>query len=801
MNNAILESIDAKLEALDLEEGVKATVKDQVLRKMLSSGVIDPYFKLDRTGDFWVEWSYKDADGQATYGVSAHKTPGERKIAIKRLRKNPNVDYDSIKEKARPDMSAQGVNVPTTFLVELLKEMEKPVTITEADGTTREVKIPQGAIDLVNDVLKRSLPEQGLIQGHQERAGYAGYETEALLTFEQSYPAMINSLANLKYELDFTLAANEIKEEAASGANANDRLVQDIKTALVGNKEETKRQPGKLPSYLEFVKNPNLPDWARKARSLSFIYTLGFNISSAAVNMSTLPMIVGPLLSGKFGGAKATSAMGRAMKMYTQSFGEVTREGITKEGALGEVKELGGFSYTNKEGGPLGPLIERLKAIGLDTRTIASENADYENPSTPFLNKLSYISGFVFNHSERAIRQVTAASSYILEVEKAYADANKGKPAKKIDEMSEAEIELFGEPAAKVATEFMEYANSSALLATAPRWAQTGPGAIIYQFKRFPAQILYIQMSMLKALQRQARGAKRTPEQIEEDRALRSAFVYMTATGGALVGVKGIPFYGLVAAIADMFLDEDEDDTNTIVAKTVGDGFYYGAVAKYFGTDVTDRVALTNLMIRDKGNYRPENNTEYLLESYGGPTVGIFMRLAENSGRLFDDDPKNDARAIEGLLPTAFGNLKKSLRYTAEGYETTRGDAIVGDVTVGDAIRQTMGFAPAKFRAAQDKLARDRRVTNGVKAMRTGLLDRFAFAHNNGDEAAKQEVLEEIRAFNQKHGNVAISGDNIRQSIKTRARGSAVAEQLGGNVAERRFIRALRESRKEYEEL
>jgi hypothetical protein len=801
MNEAILESIDAKLEALDLEEGVKATVKDQVLRKMLSSGVIDPYFKLDRTGDFWVEWSYKDADGQATYGVSAHKTPGERAIAIKRLRENPNVINSTINEKPRPDMSAQGVNVPTTFLVELLKEMEKPVTITEADGTTREVKIPQEAVALVNDVLLRSLPEQGLIQGHRERAGYAGYETEALLTFERSYPAMINSLANLKYEVEFTKVANEIKEEAASGANANDRLVQDITTALVGNKAETDRQPGKLPSYLEFVKNPNLPDWARKARSLSFIYTLGFNISSAAVNMSTLPMIVGPLLSGKFGGAKATSAMGRAMKMYTQSFGEVTREGITKEGELGEVKELGGFSYTNKKGGPLGPLIERLKAIGLDTRTIASENADYENPAAPFLNKLAYISGFVFNHSERAIRQVTAASSYILEVEKAYADANKGKPAKKIDEMSEAEIERFGEPAAKVATEFMEYANSSALLATAPRWAQTGPGAIIYQFKRFPAQILYIQMSMLNALQRQARGAKRTPEQIEEDRALRSAFVYMTATGGALVGVKGIPFYGLVAAIADMFLDEDEDDTNTIVAKTVGDGLYYGAVAKYFGTDVTDRVALTNLMIRDKGNYRPENNTEYLLESYGGPTVGIFMRLAENSGRIFDDDPKNDARAIEGLLPTAFGNLKKSLRYTAEGYETTRGDAIVGDVTVGDAIRQTMGFAPAKFRAAQDKLARDRRVTSGVKAMRTGLLDRFAFAHSNGDEAAKQEVLKDVKAFNKKHGNVAISGDNIRQSIATRARGSAIAEQLGGNVAERRFIRALRESRKEYEEL
>ena len=207
---------------------------------------VDPYFKLDRTGDFWVEFTYKDPDGQVKYGVSAHKTPGARNIAIKRLKENTNVDSNSINEKPRPDITAQGVNVPTGFLVELLKEMEKPVTITEADGTTREVKIPQGAIDLVDDVLKRSLPEQGLIQGHKERKGYAGYETNALKTFEDSFPLMINSLANLSFDLKLTEAANEVKEEAAAGANANDRLVQDIAVALVGNKAETDRQPGKL---------------------------------------------------------------------------------------------------------------------------------------------------------------------------------------------------------------------------------------------------------------------------------------------------------------------------------------------------------------------------------------------------------------------------------------------------------------------------------------------------------------------------------------------------------------------------
>ena len=800
MNAKIIQAIDEKLSKLELDKNVKAVVKEEVFRKMLTSGVIDPYFPLDRSGNFWVEYDYKDADGQVKYGVSAHKTAGARNVAIARLRERTDVVRESIKPKPRPDLMAKDSVVPTTFLVQLLDELKKPVTITDKDGTERKVKVPQEALDFVSDVLVKSLPEQNLLQGHMERQGIAGYETDAMKTFEETFPAMINSFANLTFDVDFTRVAKKLKEEAASGENANNRLVKDISIAMVGSKAETDGQAGKLSSYLEFVRNPNLPNWARILRSSSFVYTLGFNVSSAAVNMSTLPMIVGPLLSGKFGGAKATSAMARAMNLYMQSFGEVTREGITKEGTTGDIQELGGFSYTNKEGGPLGPLKARLVSMGLDTRTISSENADYENPAAPLLNKIAYVSSFIFNHSERAIRQVTAASSYILEVEKAYAEANKGKPAKKIDKMSEAEITQFGEAAAIVATDFMEYANSSALLATAPRWAQTGPGAIIYQFKRFPAQILYVQMSMLNAIQRQARGVKRTPEQIEDDRALRNAFIYMTATGGALVGVKGIPFYGLVAMIADMFLGEDEDDTNTIVAKTISDKYYYGAVAKYFGTDVTDRVALTNLMIRDKGNYRPQNDTEHLLESYGGPSIGISLRLWETFGRLTDDNPQNDQRAWEAALPTAFANMKKALRYSVDGYETTRGVPIIGDVTIGDAIRQAVGFAPSKFRAAQDKLARDRRVTNGIKDMRTGLLDRFAFAHNNGDEAGKQDVVKEIQEFNKKHGNVAILGSNLVQSIKTRARGSAIGERLGGNVAERRFIRSIQESRLQYGE-
>jgi predicted nuclease with TOPRIM domain len=89
MNEEILESIDAKLDDLNLESAVKETVKEKAFRKILNSGVIDPYFKLDRTGDYWVEFKYKTPVEGTDYGVSAHVTPGARKIAIRNLRNNP----------------------------------------------------------------------------------------------------------------------------------------------------------------------------------------------------------------------------------------------------------------------------------------------------------------------------------------------------------------------------------------------------------------------------------------------------------------------------------------------------------------------------------------------------------------------------------------------------------------------------------------------------------------------------------------------------------------------------------------
>ena len=803
LNKKIMKALDARLDSLEVDPKLRSTIRDRIFSEILSSGVIEPYFKLDRKGEYWLAWTQKKPGGGVERVVSAFETTGDRNVVRNRLEDDADVDATSIEDREPTDIKSTDYDrISTGLMVKLLAELKKPVKVKERDANgkivvdangkpvTKEAKVSSDVIEHVSEILFSTLPEQGLLKSHKHRENIAGFEANPLKVFRDNYPGMANGYANILFDTKLEQVANAMREELSSPKNKGNAFVKDLVIAMVGNKTETDKQVGKLPSYLAFARNPYLPNWARRLRSSSFVYTLGFNVSSAAVNMSTLPMIVGPLLSGKSNPITATKAMAKAMDLYLKSMGDVKRTGLNDV----EVSELGGFSFTNEMGGPLGPLKDALKRLGLDTRTIAAENADYENPAgAPFLNRLAYMSGFIFNHGERAIRQVTAASHYIMEMEAKY-----GKP---IDKITAAELKEFGAQAAENAVEFMEFANSSALLTTAPRWAQTGIGAVMYQFHRFPAQVAYIQFKMLHAIKNQMMNTKRTKAQIEEDKALSKAFGWMAGTGALLAGAKGIPLYGIVAAIANMFLDEDEDDFNTMMAKMVGDGAFYGQIANLGGVDVTDRVALTNLLIRDRGNYRATSDLEALVGDYGGPAAGITIRLMDNIQKLADGDPANNRRAFEAIMPSALANPLKGLRFAQEGFTTTRGDPITGDFETGDAVMQLLGFAPAKYRAEQDKLSRDRRVTAGTTAMRKQLLDRFAFAHRNNDDHGKEAVVEAIQEFNEAHPEANISGDNIRQSIKTRARGSAIAAQLGGNVADRRYIRLLQDSRDEYDQM
>ena len=275
-------------------------------------------------------------------------------------------------------------------------------------------------------------------------------------------------------------------------------------------------------------------------------------------------------------------------------------------------------------------------------------------------------------------------------------------------------------------------------------------------------------------------------------------WAYMTAMGFLLLGPRGVPFYGVLAMLFDLGMDEDEDDFNTLVSKTLSEGMYYGLIARTTGMDITERASLTNLMIRDSSNYVPDSMTEYYLESYAGPAYSVTTRAIGGLYELLlDDDPRNNMRGLEKALPAGIANMLKAGRFFDEGYTTKRGDLIVDDLNMVDIARQAMGFRPVKFSSAQAELARNYRVTRGKGNRRASLLDRVWYQRDAeaGASADDKRLLEQdITEFNARYPDNPITQDTRKRSITARERGSETARILGGMVANKRDVREILES-------
>jgi hypothetical protein len=813
VNDKIITAEEANIDRMDIDPEIKTSVKHTMLLRRILTGSIKPYFPLTRGGEFWVEFTYRDDDGQLVYGTGSFNSALERGRAIEKLRNMTEVDRDSIRERPLSEIEQRAYDgsIPIPFLTDLQKKI-KDLELKDKDGKQVNPEGKRQLNEFLANVILRSLPEQAIVQSRQVRKGVAFFEGDAATALQQRGPQFITSLSNLSYMVELEQVSKKIRDERDKLPDS-EVFYKEAATSIAGTKQETQAMTGfgSLPSYLQFSKNPYIAGWARTLRSGTFTMTLAGNISSVAVNTSILPLVLQNTLAGRYGAFKATIASAMAAKLYVGSFGQVSREGITDLDADGKplspdvtIRERGGFSITNdfsndpkRQAGykKLEPLTSIFKERGFDTRTQAAEMSELDSPTAPWINKLNYLGGFLFAHSERGIRQVSAISTYILEMEKL--------TGKKFGKLTDPDIAKYGAQAAETAIDTMLYVNSSALITTAPRIAQTSAGSLVWQFKRVPGQMLYTHFSMVNSIFKDLTGKARTPAELEEARALRNTFFYTAAAGGALVGVKGIPMYGVVAAIANMFLDDDEDDFNTLIAKTMGEDKYYGLIANMFGVDITDRVSLTNLMIRDRGNYKPDNEYQYAVEALLGPAFGVTMRSIQGGLRLFDDDPKNTDRAVEAILPTALSNLAKGYRFATKGYETGRNDPIIsGALPMGDVLRQSLGFAPISTRSARDKLSLNIRKDLGRRDRRNRIIDKLVYAVSG--EGEHSELLaqgwREAQAFNADHPAFPIGVDTLLRSIRARQTRTEMAAITGGAPVDRKTALEMIESNREFEE-
>ena len=788
MDKRILESLDKRLNALIKDEAVRNTIKNKIVLDIVSKNKIDPYFPLHRDGEFWIEYML---DGE--YYTVPFETRGQRNSAMKQLERNPKVVQ--LKQRNREQIREAIRSLPTSAVFELYNQV------------LPEIKDPEVATK-IQDILFDVLPEQALLQGYRHRKGTLGFEEDAILVYQKRIPSLISNLTNVEYDVRLEEQARAIREQG--DLYPNSALVRDVVNATVGSTTMRQRRSGSLASYLEFSRNPYIAQWARNLKSLAFFGTLGLNVSSVVVNATNIPVVGMPWLAARYGGIKATRAIIGSMREYMSTgfkreaelFPTVDENGNTVEE---EVTVRSGLSLTNDPNKfpNYGPLSDMFVKYGLDSRTLAGDMFDLENPSNSLLNKTQAASGFLFNHAERMNRQVFAMAVYKLEMEK--------QTKKKFADITEAELSQYGEAAAQKAIDGTEEINSSALLTSAPRFAQSDMGSLVFMYKRYPSAILSMQAKMFKSLlndmtrkrQRALAAGEITQEQFdaqtEEARILRNQLVYQYASAGALAGVAGVPLYGVVSMAFNTFLmGDDEEDFDTVVSKAIGEGPMSGLLNNYMGISISDRIAQTNLMVRTRANYEPDSMVEHLLETYGGPIVGLSMRFADGVSSIAEGGEAAQ-RGAERMLPSFISNPLKAYRYATKGAVSMRGDPILeGTMSPYSLFAQALGFAPAAYTKQLEINALNKRIDRNIAERRTKILRKYYKSLRDGDTDSLRETVSELNEFNARNPEVAITAETIERSLAQHARTSVQTGQLGGITINRRRMAEVMRSNEEF---
>lgn len=821
----------ARLESIEADPALKKDFRNKLLYEVLYRQEISPYFPLSRKGNLWLTYQGIDpfsrgANGELQVGTfkETFTTDVDRNRRIRELRADPvfrqelaqvapeaNIDSDDffatrdISEKETFERMGE-----TAFGMALLAEVKGAGAeaiskvrrdVLDAGGSEVEADAAanatsQGRTQLEKIVLEaviRAAPERSLLRTFQPREGTLGYETDAITTFEERMPIFTNQVNTLRYALPLEQVGNKINQAAigASGSADRQQYASDIADHVQG--------------YINFAQNPNISNWSKIGKSLTFLWTLGFNVASAIINLFILPTVVFAYLGGKYGYTKTMRYMIRNIGRYFNTgtsrdikrFGGDPLESFAYQGpGLGNVNYSAGDVPQGLEDYPI--LQQVLIQEGYDNQTTIGDMLDTDTPVSTGINN---VMGYVFNQTERLNRHVTAMTYYDLEME------NQGGAANLTDDQKR--------DIARTAILEAEYTNSGASIDTAPRISQNDIGSLAFMYKRFGVSMMFFQMRTFRDAMSHVFGktqttrADGTPLSQEEQEAIalekRNALrqgAMLFASSALLAGAQGVPLIGTLRFIWNQTKDDDEEDFDSALKGWVGGEpiFYEGVLNAVTGADIAPRIAMNSLLYRTMPNQAEQSLMEDVAEQLGGPALSLLTRMFGENGTLElwkegaeQNDPALFYRGLERAAPAAGGNIMRFSRYVSEGgAQNLRGDYILKDVTTGGLIGQLFGFAPASYTRQLEQNARDKAIDIAVSRERTNLLGRNNTRMRLG--IPDNSLDADIDDFNMRHPEYPITTESKDRSYAASTRMDITMDLFDGvSISTPRQLQVLME--------
>jgi len=732
----------------------KAKTANSLLQKLYKErGMIEPYFPLTRNGSYWLTYNLNGerveeafesprARRMAREEIEATaKTAEERKaLSLEEYKRMTNINYR---------------NAPSSSFV------GRVLNVLEANDIKGDAQ---------NEIVRMyldALPENSFAQAFRTRKNTPGFERDAIRAFSTKPYSIARQLANLEYGAKLNNLDTEMREHVEKGSGQAVDMYNE------------------LAKHIKFAISPDIPEWSKIATSIGFNMTLGFNLSSALVNLTQIPLVTLPYLGGKYGLPESSKAIAEATRIYLGSkFKDKSRVDIL--GVKTDMKampSLDNYDFDSKD----------LPADVLKYKILAQVAAEYGqlnrsqiydildvDKTDNLMTKVNAVSGFVFHHGERMNREITLMSAFNLEMQRM---KNPTKLTPEERAMTPAQRER---RAAENAIELTELTNGTMSAAAAPSLAQSGIGKVLFMFKRYGVSMYYM-------LFKTTRDALVGQDQDVKD-AARKQIAGIYGAAALLAGARGVPMFGIAAMVYNLFKDDDDDDLETATRKWMGETAYSGALNGITNLDFASRIGLSDLIFRDQK--APESQTVLLtaMEMMGGPVYGVGKKI-ERGITLINDG--NIGRGIEQMLPSAFGNGLKSIRYATEGATTLRGDAITSDINAWNVGAQALGFAPADYNRQQEINAFAKGFERTVTKEQKKLLLNYYMAARVGDNAEMQELSERMADFNKRHPSIAITADTLQKSMRGHAQ--AAAEKYHGVTFNKRLRPEIMQSVQEFE--
>jgi hypothetical protein len=655
------------------------------------------YIPFLRQGDFWVEY---DENGQRA--AQAFQSERERQTFIStQLKNKPHKAYRNLDEA----VFTQGSLPPGSFIAQVMTQLNN-------QGANEQLK---------NSVYQSYLalfPAESLSKNFMKADNVRGMERDIVRGYGETMIKWARKLAASKYNPEIDRALGEIRQ-------------QGNKASENPNKQGAFTAAENVLSQSSFFHNPTYGKLVSAATTFSYFNYIAGNISSALVNLSTIPMFSWSILGARYGFDKSSSALFNSSKVTMN------------------------YIFNKKVPAKYNKLFEELSNHAQLEHTLAREVLEGRRERTQDFTglKARVIDGLSipFNNTEILNRGATAVAAYDL--------ARSGNLAMGIKPMNEAD-------AIRYAINTTKQINTSGLSATAPRYMQHPAGRIFFTFKTFIWNSAYV---VARAFHQAFKGE--TPAVQREARRQLLGIYGMTM---AFAGINGLPFMGVLTTLSTMieamFGDDDEPwDLEVEMRSFFGDLLYKGGVNYVTNLEVSNRVGVANdLIFRDDPRSVAEHGYVLTAMSQAFGPLGSFALSAGRGAELVAQGEV--ARGLESMVPSFVRNGMKAMRFAEEGALNLKGEPIIEDISAYNTLMQVVGFSPADLSNVYEEVSLQKEFERDVLQRRARLLNKFNMAKKAGDTDLEEEVRAEIDAFNEDRENpkARITSETLRRSQAAR---------------------------------